>query len=112
MPPAAGIKIGRTDPCECLSRPASPPTTVSSMLVAGRRHSVDLLINDGGWSELTVLDVSKIALRTARERLGATADQVHWLATDLLTWRAERRYAVWHDRAVLHFFVSDEDRTG
>jgi hypothetical protein len=76
----------------------------------GASTLVDVLI-DRGWSDLTVLDVSAIALETAQTRLGAAADEVHWIATDLLTWCPERRYAVWHDRAVLHFFVTAEERT-
>jgi len=27
-----------------------------------------------------------------------------------MTWRPERQYAIWHDRAVLHFFTDPEDR--
>lgn len=71
---------------------------------------VDALL-EAGWSDLTVLDVSAVALGTARARLGEAADRVRWIATDLLTWRPERRFALWHDRALLHFFVSAEDRT-
>lgn len=76
----------------------------------GASTLVDVLWADG-WSDLTVLDVSTVALRTARARLGAAADQVHWITAGLLIWRPERRYAVWHDRAVLHFFVTAEERT-
>ncbi len=76
----------------------------------GASPLVDALI-DADWSDLTVLDVSTIALETAQARLGEAADRVQWITTDLLSWRPERRYAVWHDRAVLHFFVTAEDRS-
>jgi SAM-dependent methyltransferase len=63
-----------------------------------------------GLRELTVLDVSAAALAAARERLGAQADRVTWIETDLRAFAPERRYAIWHDRAVLHFLTVDADR--
>ena len=33
-----------------------------------------------------------------------------WIEADLLTWHPTRRWDVWHDRAVLHFLVDDDDR--
>lgn len=75
----------------------------------GASTLVDALL-DAGWTDLTVLDVSAIALHIARDRLGTAADRVHWLTADLLTWRPPRRYITWHDRAVLHFFTTEEDQ--
>lgn len=63
-----------------------------------------------GYTDLTVLDISEIALSLARRRLGEDADRVTWMTADLLTWKPTRRYGVWHDRAVLHFFVDPGDR--
>jgi trans-aconitate methyltransferase len=63
-----------------------------------------------GHGDVTVLDVSANALRLARERLGERADRVEWMVADLLEWRPRRRYALWHDRAVLHFFTRESDR--
>jgi trans-aconitate methyltransferase len=63
-----------------------------------------------GYRDLTVLDVSKTALSLAQSRLGKSAEHITWIAADLLAWRPPRRYLVWHDRAVLHFFVDADDR--
>lgn len=63
-----------------------------------------------GYRDLTVLDVSKTALSLAQSRLGKSAERITWIAADLLAWRPTRRYFVWHDRAVLHFFVDADDR--
>ena len=63
-----------------------------------------------GWTDVTVLDVSEIGLQVARDRLGTAADRVHWLVQDLRSWRPDRIYDVWHDRAVLHFFTASADR--
>lgn len=63
-----------------------------------------------GYHDLTVLDVSQAALRLSQDRMGHDAERVTWIAEDLLEWEPDRRYAVWHDRAVLHFFTEEEDR--
>lgn len=63
-----------------------------------------------GYTDLTVLDVSPVSLGLAQRRLGGRAAAVTWLAQDLLSWAPTRRYAAWHDRAVLHFLVSEPQR--
>ncbi|MGH9293653.1 MAG: class I SAM-dependent methyltransferase [Acidimicrobiales bacterium] len=63
-----------------------------------------------GLRDLTVLDVSGAALDAARDRLGERARGVTWVHADLLAWEPPRRFDVWHDRAVLHFLVDDQDR--
>ena len=64
-----------------------------------------------GFRDLTVLDLSPAAMREARGALGGDAHRVHWIEHDLLTWRADRRYGVWHDRAVFHFLTRPEDQS-
>jgi len=53
-----------------------------------------------GWTDVSVLDASGTALAEVRRRLGSSATLVH---EDLLDWRPDRSYDVWHDRAVFHF---------
>lgn len=65
---------------------------------------------DRGFRDLTVLDISAAGMQHARARLGARADQVHWLTTDVLSWHPRRRYQGWHDRAVYHFLTTEEHR--
>ena len=36
---------------------------------------------------------------------------MHWLCEDVTTWQPERRYSLWHDRAVFHFLTDDAERT-
>lgn len=76
---------------------------------AGASYLVDALL-DQGWRDVTVLDVSREALDLVQSRLGTRAEQVSFLVTDLLTWRPERTFAAWHDRAVLHFLTTPEER--
>lgn len=62
-----------------------------------------------GYTDLSVLDVSGTALGDARKRIGQGAP-VSWLRQDLLSWHPERRYDLWHDRAVFHFLTEESDR--
>lgn len=70
---------------------------------------VDRLVGEG-YGDVTVLDASEVALAEARGRLGPNTS-VTWLHADVLSWRPDRRYGLWHDRAVFHFFTADEDRS-
>jgi SAM-dependent methyltransferase len=63
-----------------------------------------------GYLDLSVLDVSSTALEIARHRLGNAAP-VRWLCNDIMTWQPERRYALWHDRALFHFLTDVSAQT-
>lgn len=63
-----------------------------------------------GYRDVTVLDLSAEALARAQARLGAAADAVHWQVADITGWQPERRYDLWHDRAVFHFLTDADDR--
>lgn len=63
-----------------------------------------------GFTDITVADISAAALRRARENLGPEAERIAWLQADLRTHRFDRRFDLWHDRAVLHFMVDPADR--
>jgi SAM-dependent methyltransferase len=72
----------------------------------GASTLVDALLASG-YTALTVLDLAPAALAHARERLGASASTVTWLAADILTAALPAAaYDVWHDRAVFHFLTS------
>ncbi|WEK51782.1 MAG: class I SAM-dependent methyltransferase [Candidatus Kaistia colombiensis] len=62
-----------------------------------------------GFADVSVIDLSAEAIQRVLARLGPSAP-VHGIVGDITTWRPDRRYRLWHDRAVLHFLVDDEDR--
>ncbi|MCE5232082.1 MAG: class I SAM-dependent methyltransferase [Mizugakiibacter sp.] len=65
-----------------------------------------------GLTAVTVLDIAKSALDAARQRLGARAEAVTWLAGDVTRVALPAAaYDLWHDRAVLHFLVDPADVT-
>ena len=63
-----------------------------------------------GYTDVTVLDLAPEALALSRERLGGAADRVRWIAADVTSFVPTRRYALWHDRAVLHFLVNRREQ--
>ncbi len=75
---------------------------------AGASRLIDCLL-ELGFRDLTALDLSQAALQATRDRLPADAP-VTWIAGDMLRWRPERRYALWHDRAALHFLTDPADQ--
>lgn len=75
----------------------------------GASRLVDALL-DSGYSNLTVLDLSEAALAASRERIGARAASVKWVAADVTTWRPTEQYDLWHDRAAFHFLNDENDR--
>jgi SAM-dependent methyltransferase len=75
----------------------------------GASTLVDHLL-DLGFSDLTVIDLAPAALAQARARLGDRAQDVHWVEGDITRFRSDRRFALWHDRAVLHFLTGPAER--
>ncbi|MEO5337480.1 MAG: class I SAM-dependent methyltransferase [Magnetospirillum sp. WYHS-4] len=75
----------------------------------GASPLADALLADG-FGDVTVLDISAGALDQARRRLGDKGAGVCWIAADITLWRPERRYGLWHDRAVFHFLTEAADR--
>lgn len=75
----------------------------------GASTLVDNLLAEG-YTDISVLDVSGVALKRSQARLGELAKAVHWIESDVTTFAPSRRYAVWHDRAVFHFLTDPDER--
>jgi SAM-dependent methyltransferase len=74
----------------------------------GDSKLVDFLL-EKGFEDITVLDISEKSLEKAKKRLGNKADKVNWIVSDILEFKPERTYSIWHDRAVFHFITEDKD---
>ena len=64
---------------------------------------------ENGYKDITVLDISPLALDKAIQRLGEKARMVKWIVGDVTCFNSERKYDLWHDRAVLHFLTKKQD---
>ena len=90
---------------DLIGRTNAPLDTAIIDIGGGLSRLADALV-ETGHSDVTVLDISEQAVRKRGERGGT----VRGIVADITTWRPERRYRVWHDRAVLHFLIDESDR--
>jgi len=74
----------------------------------GDSNLVDKLL-DLGFKNITVLDISAKALERSKKRLGQKATAVNWIDCDIREFDSEKKYDVWHDRALLHFLTDEQD---
>lgn len=76
----------------------------------GESTLIDDLVNDG-YSKISILDISATALEVTKRRLGATGAHVTWITADILEVELPvGAYDIWHDRAVFHFLINDDQR--
>jgi SAM-dependent methyltransferase len=90
---------------------AAGGTSASIIDVGGGESTLvdDLLAR--GYANVTVLDISRVAIEATKKRLGSAAERVHWIVADIT--KAPLRagaFDVWHDRAVFHFLTAAGQR--
>lgn len=62
-----------------------------------------------GYNNLTVLDISEKAIERAKKRLGANAEKINWIVSDVNDFNPTQKYDLWHDRAAFHFLNKPEE---
>jgi SAM-dependent methyltransferase len=92
-----------------IERTGPAPSTAIIDIGAGTSMLVDRLL-DHGYNSVTLLDISVRALAEVSRRLGERAGGVLFIRHDVLTWQPDRRYDIWHDRAVFHFLTEATDQ--
>ncbi|CAL2104526.1 Class I SAM-dependent methyltransferase [Tenacibaculum sp. 190130A14a] len=74
---------------------------------------IDELLHDG-YSQLIANDLSEKALNDIKERLKDQANQVTFIPDNLVEPKVLgdiEKVDIWNDRAVLHFFLTEEEKT-
>ncbi len=88
------------------------PSKFESIIDVGGGESTlcdDLL--ELGYSNLSVLDISSNAIDFTKKRLGDKSSSVSWHVADVTTAQLdEKKYDIWHDRAVFHFLTDADSR--
>lgn len=74
----------------------------------GDSYLIDYLL-EMGYKNLFLLDISENAIQRIKNRLGAKAEKVTFIVSDVLDFQSETTFDVWHDRASFHFLTADED---
>ncbi len=75
----------------------------------GASSLVDHLVEQD-FGAVTVMDISAAALQAVKQRLGAKAARVKWLAADITRMGPQGPFKLWHDRAVFHFLIDADER--
>ena len=75
---------------------------------SGRSRLLKYLI-EIGYNDLTYLDISEHALKKSKEFLGEQSNKVRWISNDILNFKTDEKFDIWHDRAVFHF-LNEENR--
>jgi len=91
---------------------AAPVPSASIIDVGGGESTLvdDLLAR--GYRNITILDISQIAIDVTKKRLGSGSATIHWLVGDITRLNLEpSSHDVWHDRAVFHFLTATQERT-
>jgi SAM-dependent methyltransferase len=84
-----------------------PKTAKIIDIGGGDSKLVDYLL-DEGFENITVLDISAQALAKAKSRLGARAEKVNWIVSDITEFKPDDTFDVWHDRATFHFLTTGD----
>jgi SAM-dependent methyltransferase len=74
----------------------------------GDSYLIDSLI-ELGYTNLYLLDISENAIERSKKRLGANADKVTFIVSDVLDFNLVEKFDVWHDRASFHFLTKEEE---
>ena len=75
---------------------------------SGRSKILKNLI-ENEYDDLTYLDISQEACSKSKISLGNKKDLIQWHVQNVLDFNAEKKFSIWHDRAVFHFLISKED---
>lgn len=62
---------------------------------------------DSGYQDVSVMDISTLAIQKSQQRLGERAAQARWITADITSFKPLRQYALWHDRALFHFMTGN-----
>jgi len=88
-----------------------PKTAKIIDIGGGDGNLVDFLLAEG-YENITVLDISEIALERAKTRLGEIARKVKWIVANITDFQTDETFDVWHDRAAFHFLTTNEEIAG
>ena len=92
-----------------LQKIGSTPNDAFIDVGCGASVLADVLI-DSGYRDITLLDLSSSALEIVKKRLGTMADLPLYCVGDICSFSSTKHFDVWHDRAVFHFLLKEEEQ--
>lgn len=96
-------------PTESLKVISKHSDTNASIIDAGCGASflVDKLL-ENGYQDITLLDTAKTSLEIVKERV--KNKNITYYCEDILNFITDKKFDIWHDRAVFHFLLSKKER--
>ncbi|MFY8181364.1 MAG: class I SAM-dependent methyltransferase [Flavobacterium sp.] len=76
----------------------------------GDSYLIDNLL-EMGYQNLFLLDISANAIERIKNMLGAKAENVTFIVSDIVDFQPETTFDVWHDRASFHFLTNENEIT-
>ncbi len=74
----------------------------------GDSRLVDSLLSQG-FKNISILDISSVALDKAKLRLSEHSNSIKYITSDITKFIPTEKYKLWHDRAAFHFLKKIED---
>lgn len=94
------------------------PKTSLELIEEFEVHRSDKIIDIGGgdsrlvdslldlrFKDITILDISEVALERCKARLGNRSTSVKFVASDITKFTPSEKHKLWHDRAAFHFLT-------
>jgi hypothetical protein len=101
-----------TPSLDLIKKTNSPKNAVIFTAGAGSTTIIDSLLNNG-FTNLIANDISSCALKNIKTRIGNQAQKVSFITDDLVNPTLLNdipQIDIWNDRAVLHFFIDENDQ--
>jgi 2-polyprenyl-3-methyl-5-hydroxy-6-metoxy-1,4-benzoquinol methylase len=86
------------------------PKTASIIDIGGGDSYLAPSLLKLGYTNVTVLDISKNAIEKAQKRLGSESKKINWVISNILDFKPTQKYDCWHDRAAFHFLLTSSDQ--
>ena len=77
--------------------------------IGGGNSNFTIELKKIGYKNLSVLDISGLALMRTKEKMGDAANTVNWVESDVLDLDEFNKYEVIHDRATFHFLTNEDE---
>jgi len=81
----------------------------SIIAIGGGNSNFTIELQKIGYKNLSVLDISGLALMRTKKKMGDASKAVHWMESDVLDLIELNQYDVIHDRATFHFLTHEDD---
>lgn len=88
------------------------PTNSKIIDVGGGRSKLAENLYVHSYKNLSVLDISEVALTKLKESLNKKIpeNRIQTIASNIVETKFDKQFDVWHDRAVFHFLTNPEDQ--